>query len=172
MSAPSPIGSRASVGLVPAAAPIKTCTAAKRAKTSTEAHSSCAVVGSSPHSSTTARDKPAATRSQCALAATHSPATPPLWPAYPAPTLSRRSRIAALVAAAGPINARKIGKFADGDHQLSGVAGEDQRAVCEVRRRACEAGKDPGSMPNVLQLHCPGRRPIGATARSSSSTLQ
>jgi coenzyme F420-dependent glucose-6-phosphate dehydrogenase len=58
-----------------------------------------------------------------------------------------------LVATAGPINAKKTGRFADGmitvGAPLEKIAGLFDRFAEGAR----EAGKDPATMPKVLQLH-------------------
>jgi alkanesulfonate monooxygenase SsuD/methylene tetrahydromethanopterin reductase-like flavin-dependent oxidoreductase (luciferase family) len=58
-----------------------------------------------------------------------------------------------LVATAGPINAKKAGKFADGiitvGAPLEKISGLFERFGDGAR----EAGKDPETMPKVLQLH-------------------
>ncbi len=57
-----------------------------------------------------------------------------------------------LVATAGPITAKKTGRFADGIITV-GAPLEKIGAVRRFPRGAREAGKDPDTMPKVLQLH-------------------
>ncbi len=69
-----------------------------------------------------------------------------LWtmPATPPPVL---------VATAGPINAKKTGKFADGIITVGAPLEKIGGLFDKFAEGAREAGKDPDTMPRVLQLH-------------------
>ena len=57
------------------------------------------------------------------------------------------------VATAGPVNAKKTGKFADGIITV-GAADEKMGMIWDkFEEGAREAGKDPSKMPKILQLH-------------------
>jgi G6PDH family F420-dependent oxidoreductase len=58
-----------------------------------------------------------------------------------------------LVATAGPINARKTGRFADGIITVGAPVEKIGGLFDKFAEGAREAGKDPDSMPKVLQLH-------------------
>jgi coenzyme F420-dependent glucose-6-phosphate dehydrogenase len=58
-----------------------------------------------------------------------------------------------LVATAGPINARKTGKFADGIITVGAPLEKIGGLFAKFEEGAREAGKDPDTMPKVLQLH-------------------
>jgi coenzyme F420-dependent glucose-6-phosphate dehydrogenase len=58
-----------------------------------------------------------------------------------------------LVATAGPINAKKTGKFADGIITVGAPLEKIGGLFAKFEEGAREAGKDPDTMPRVLQLH-------------------
>src|SRR5664279_4988137 len=58
-----------------------------------------------------------------------------------------------LVATAGPINAKKTGKFADGIITVGAPLEKIGGLFDKFAEGAREAGKDPDTMPRVLQLH-------------------
>ena len=58
-----------------------------------------------------------------------------------------------LVATAGPINARKTGKFADGIITVGAPLEKIGGLFAKFEEGAREVGKDPDTMPKVLQLH-------------------
>ena len=58
-----------------------------------------------------------------------------------------------LVATAGPINARKTGRFADGIITVGAPLEKIGGLFDRFAEGAREAGKDPDAMPKVLQLH-------------------
>lgn len=58
-----------------------------------------------------------------------------------------------LVATAGPINARKTGQFADGIITVGAPLEKIEGLFARFEQGAREAGKDPDTMPRVLQLH-------------------
>lgn len=58
-----------------------------------------------------------------------------------------------LVATAGPINARKTGRFADGIITVGAPLEKIGMLFDRFAEGAREAGKDPDMMPKVLQLH-------------------
>ena len=58
-----------------------------------------------------------------------------------------------LVATAGPINAKKTGEFADGIITVGAPLEKIEGLFAKFAEGAKEAGKDPESMPRVLQLH-------------------
>jgi G6PDH family F420-dependent oxidoreductase len=58
-----------------------------------------------------------------------------------------------LVATAGPINAKKTGKFADGIITVGAPLEKIDGLFSRFADGAREAGKDPDAMPRVLQLH-------------------
>jgi coenzyme F420-dependent glucose-6-phosphate dehydrogenase len=58
-----------------------------------------------------------------------------------------------LVATAGPINAKKTGKFADGIITVGAPLEKIGGLFDRFAEGAREAGKDPDTMPKVLQLH-------------------
>jgi G6PDH family F420-dependent oxidoreductase len=58
-----------------------------------------------------------------------------------------------LVATAGPVNAKKTGKFADGIITVGAPLEKIGGLFDKFAEGAREAGKDPDSMPKVLQLH-------------------
>ncbi len=58
-----------------------------------------------------------------------------------------------LVATAGPINARKTGRFADGMITVGAPLEKIDGLFARFAEGAREAGKDPDTMPKVLQLH-------------------
>jgi len=58
-----------------------------------------------------------------------------------------------LVATAGPINAKKTGKFADGIITVGAPLEKIEGLFAKFAEGAKEVGKDADSMPKVLQLH-------------------
>jgi len=58
-----------------------------------------------------------------------------------------------LVATAGPINAKKTGKFADGIITVGAPLEKIEGLFAKFAEGAREAGKDTDTMPKVLQLH-------------------
>lgn len=58
-----------------------------------------------------------------------------------------------LVATAGPINAKKTGRFADGMITVGAPLEKIDGLFAKFAEGAREAGKDPDTMPKVLQLH-------------------
>ncbi|MDQ4038764.1 MAG: TIGR03557 family F420-dependent LLM class oxidoreductase, partial [Actinomycetota bacterium] len=58
-----------------------------------------------------------------------------------------------LVATAGPINAKKTGKFADGIITVGAPLEKIEGLFGKFAEGAKEVGKDPDTMPRVLQLH-------------------
>lgn len=58
-----------------------------------------------------------------------------------------------LVATAGPVNARKTGRFADGIITVGAPLEKIGGLFDKFAEGAREAGKDPDAMPKVLQLH-------------------
>jgi coenzyme F420-dependent glucose-6-phosphate dehydrogenase len=58
-----------------------------------------------------------------------------------------------LVATAGPINAKKTGRFADGMITVGAPLEKIDGLFARFAEGAREAGKDPDVMPKVLQLH-------------------
>jgi len=58
-----------------------------------------------------------------------------------------------LVATAGPVNAKKTGKFADGIITVGAPLEKIGGLFDKFAEGAREAGKDPDVMPRVLQLH-------------------
>lgn len=58
-----------------------------------------------------------------------------------------------LVATAGPINARKTGRLADGIITVGAPHSKIEMLFGKFAEGAREAGKDPDAMPKVLQLH-------------------
>jgi G6PDH family F420-dependent oxidoreductase len=58
-----------------------------------------------------------------------------------------------LVATAGPINAKKTGRFADGMITVGAPLEKIDGLFAKFAEGAREAGKDPDAMPKVLQLH-------------------
>jgi G6PDH family F420-dependent oxidoreductase len=58
-----------------------------------------------------------------------------------------------LVATAGPINAKKTGRFADGIITVGAPLEKIGGLFDRFAEGAREAGKDPDSMPRILQLH-------------------
>jgi coenzyme F420-dependent glucose-6-phosphate dehydrogenase len=58
-----------------------------------------------------------------------------------------------LVATAGPVNAKKTGKFADGIITVGAPLEKISGLFDRFAEGAREAGKDPDTMPKVLQLH-------------------
>jgi alkanesulfonate monooxygenase SsuD/methylene tetrahydromethanopterin reductase-like flavin-dependent oxidoreductase (luciferase family) len=58
-----------------------------------------------------------------------------------------------LVATAGPINAKKTGRFADGMITVGAPLEKIEGLFAKFEEGAREAGKDPATMPKVLQLH-------------------
>jgi coenzyme F420-dependent glucose-6-phosphate dehydrogenase len=58
-----------------------------------------------------------------------------------------------LVATAGPINAKKTGKFADGIITVGAPLEKIGGLFDKFAEGAREAGKDPEAMPKILQLH-------------------
>jgi coenzyme F420-dependent glucose-6-phosphate dehydrogenase len=58
-----------------------------------------------------------------------------------------------LVATAGPLNSKKTGKFADGLITVGAPLSKIQGIFDNFAEGAREAGKDPDTMPKVLQLH-------------------
>jgi coenzyme F420-dependent glucose-6-phosphate dehydrogenase len=58
-----------------------------------------------------------------------------------------------LVATAGPVNAKKTGKFADGIITVGAPLEKIGGLFDKFAEGAREAGKDPDTMPRVLQLH-------------------
>ncbi|HVN10785.1 MAG TPA: TIGR03557 family F420-dependent LLM class oxidoreductase [Kineosporiaceae bacterium] len=69
-----------------------------------------------------------------------------LWtmPATPPPVL---------VATAGPVNARRTGRFADGMITVGAPVEKISGLFDRFAEGAREAGKDPDAMPKILQLH-------------------
>lgn len=59
-----------------------------------------------------------------------------------------------LVATAGPINAKKTGMHADGIITPAAPREKLEMLLERFAAGAREAGKDPGAMPKVLQVHC------------------
>ena len=71
----------------------------------------------------------------------------------PGSTRAPRSRVPIYVATAGPINAKKTGKFADGMITV-GAADEKIRMLWDKFDEGCrESGKDPLGTPKLLQIH-------------------
>jgi coenzyme F420-dependent glucose-6-phosphate dehydrogenase len=63
------------------------------------------------------------------------------------------ARVPVYVATAGPLNAKKTGKFADGMITV-GAADEKIRMLWDKHDEGChEAGKDPADAPKLLQIH-------------------
>jgi coenzyme F420-dependent glucose-6-phosphate dehydrogenase len=63
------------------------------------------------------------------------------------------ARVPIYVATAGPVNARKTGRFADGMITV-GAADERIRMLFNRHAEGCrEAGKDPATAPRLLQVH-------------------
>ncbi|SDD93386.1 TIGR03557 family F420-dependent LLM class oxidoreductase [Auraticoccus monumenti] len=58
-----------------------------------------------------------------------------------------------LVATAGPINAKRTGRSADGIITVGAPLEKISGLFDKFAEGACEAGKDPDTMPKVLQLH-------------------
>lgn len=58
-----------------------------------------------------------------------------------------------LVATAGPVNAKKAGKFADGLITVGAPLEKISMLFEKFYEGAREAGKDPAAMPKILQLH-------------------
>ena len=58
-----------------------------------------------------------------------------------------------LVATAGPLNAKKTGRFADGIITVGAPLEKIEGLFAKFAEGAREAGKDPDTMPKVLQLH-------------------
>jgi G6PDH family F420-dependent oxidoreductase len=58
-----------------------------------------------------------------------------------------------LVATAGPLNAKKTGRFADGIITVGAPLEKIDGLFAKFAEGAREAGKDPDAMPKVLQLH-------------------
>ncbi len=58
-----------------------------------------------------------------------------------------------LVATAGPYNAKRTGKFADGIITVGAPPRKIEMLLGKFAEGAREAGKDPEAMPKVLQLH-------------------
>ncbi len=58
-----------------------------------------------------------------------------------------------LVATAGPVNAKKTGRFADGIITVGAPLEKCDMLFGKFAEGAREAGKDPETMPRVLQLH-------------------
>ena len=58
-----------------------------------------------------------------------------------------------LVATAGPINAKKTGKLADGIITVGAPLEKIEGLFAKFAEGAREAGKDPETMPKILQLH-------------------
>ncbi|GAA2092268.1 TIGR03557 family F420-dependent LLM class oxidoreductase [Microlunatus panaciterrae] len=58
-----------------------------------------------------------------------------------------------LIATAGPFNAKRTGRFADGIITVGAPLGKIQGLFDKFAEGAREAGKDPDTMPKVLQLH-------------------
>jgi len=58
-----------------------------------------------------------------------------------------------LVATAGPVNAKKTGRFADGMITVGAPLEKIDGLFARFAEGAREAGKDPDAMPRVLQLH-------------------
>lgn len=58
-----------------------------------------------------------------------------------------------LVATAGPVNARRTGRLADGIITVGAPHGKIEMLFGKFAEGAREAGKDPEAMPKVLQLH-------------------
>lgn len=60
---------------------------------------------------------------------------------------------AIMVAAAGPVAARRAGRNADGLITVGAPAARLEQLLASFSKGAREAGKDPAAMPKVLQLH-------------------
>jgi coenzyme F420-dependent glucose-6-phosphate dehydrogenase len=58
-----------------------------------------------------------------------------------------------LVATAGPVNSKKTGKFADGIITVGAPLEKIQGIFDKFEEGAREAGKNPDTMPRILQLH-------------------
>jgi coenzyme F420-dependent glucose-6-phosphate dehydrogenase len=58
-----------------------------------------------------------------------------------------------LVATAGPVNAKRTGRFADGIITVGAPLEKIEMLFGKFAEGAREAGKDPDTMPKVLQLH-------------------
>jgi alkanesulfonate monooxygenase SsuD/methylene tetrahydromethanopterin reductase-like flavin-dependent oxidoreductase (luciferase family) len=58
-----------------------------------------------------------------------------------------------LVATAGPLNAKKTGRFADGIITVGAPLDKIGGLFAKFEEGAREAGKDPSRMPRILQLH-------------------
>ncbi len=58
-----------------------------------------------------------------------------------------------LVATAGPVNARRTGRLADGIITVGAPLEKIEGLFAKFAQGAREAGKDPDTMPKVLQLH-------------------
>ncbi|MBW8171453.1 TIGR03557 family F420-dependent LLM class oxidoreductase [Ornithinimicrobium sp. Arc0846-15] len=58
-----------------------------------------------------------------------------------------------LVATAGPLNAKKTGKFADGIITVGAPLDKIEMLFGKFAEGAREVGKDPDAMPKVLQIH-------------------
>ena len=70
------------------------------------------------------------------------------------------------VATAGPVNAKRTGKFADG---MITVGAADEKIGMlwgKYVGGAREAGKDPTKAPKILQIHVSGRPPTRRPSRS------
>ena len=57
------------------------------------------------------------------------------------------------VATAGPITARKVGRFADGLITVGASEEKIETALSAFEEGCIEAGKDPAAQPRILQLH-------------------
>jgi G6PDH family F420-dependent oxidoreductase len=57
------------------------------------------------------------------------------------------------IATAGPVTAEKTGKFCDGIITVGAPEGKIESVFERFAKGAMSAGKDPGAMPKILQLH-------------------
>ena len=64
-----------------------------------------------------------------------------------------------LVATAGPVNAKKTGRFADGIITVGAPLEKCDMLFGKFAEGAREAGKDPETMPGCCSCTCPGRPP-------------
>jgi G6PDH family F420-dependent oxidoreductase len=63
------------------------------------------------------------------------------------------ARVPIYVATAGPLNARKTGRFADGMITVGAADEKIGMLWAKFEEGALEAGKDPAGMPKLLQIH-------------------
>ena len=71
------------------------------------------------------------------------------------------------VATAGPVTAEKTGRFCDGLITVGAPEGKIQDVFERFEKGAREAGKDPASMPKILQLHLSWAPTDGEAMRSA-----